>query len=91
MTFLFRMHPQLIHDLRDHHLDDLHHLGAVRHQLLDLNCDMDLMQMVRHLDAVHLFLLVVVHLFLLDAEHLVVQQNLDAEHLDAEHLDEEHP
>ena len=41
------MHQLQIHDHRDLHLDDRHHQDAVRHQLMDLNCDMD--QMLVHL------------------------------------------
>ncbi len=85
------MHQLQIHDHRDLHLDDRGRLDVVRHLLMDLNCDMDLMQMVHlilqdavlHLDEVHLFQLGVV---LLDE-----QQNLDAELLVVVHLDEVRP
>ena len=48
------MHQLQIHDHRDLHLDDRHHLDVVRHLLMDLNCDMDLMHLVHllHLDEV---------------------------------------
>ena len=95
MTCLFQMHLLQIRDHRDRHLDDLDHLDVELHQLLDLNCDMDLMHL--HL-LVHLLHLVVVqNLDELDRQHpqdvahLDVQRNLDVERLDVERLDVLHP
>jgi hypothetical protein len=78
-----------IRDHRDLHLDDLAHLDVELHQLMDLNCDMDLVHLLMHqlhLDVVQ-NLDALDRLHLQDVEHLDVQQNLDVEHLDVEHLD----
>jgi hypothetical protein len=82
------MHQLQIHDHRDLHLDDRHHQDAVRHQLMDLKNDMDLMHLVHllHLDVVQ-NLDALVRLHLQDVVHLDVQQNLDVVHLDVVHLD----
>ena len=84
--------------IRDHlvrHLDDLGRRDVELHQLMDLNCDMDLMHL-HHL--VHLLQLDVVqnldvldHLHRQDVVHLDVQQNQDVVHLDVVHLDALHP
>jgi hypothetical protein len=76
---------------RDHlvrHLDDLDRRDVELHQLMDLNCDMDLKMQVHllHLDVVQ-NLDVPDRQHLLDVEHLDAQQNLDVEHLVVEHLD----
>jgi hypothetical protein len=86
------MHQLQIHDHRDLHLDDRHHQDAVRHQLMDLNCDMDLMHLVHllHLDVVQ-NLDVLDHLHLQDVVHLDVQQNLVVVRRGVEHLDVLHP
>ena len=86
------MHLLQIRDHRDLHLDDLDRRDVELHQLMDLNCDMDLMQMVHllHLDVVQ-NLDELVRRHRQDAEHLDVQQNLDVVHLDVEHLDAQHP
>ena len=84
-----------IRDHRDLHLDDLGRRDVERHQLLDLNCDMDLMQLVHLLHLLHLDevqnLDVLDHLHLQDVAHLDVQQNLDEERLVVVHLDVQHP
>ena len=86
------MHLLQIRDHRDLHLDDLDRRDVALHQLMDLNCDMDLMQMVYllHLDVVQ-NLDELVRRHRQDAEHLDVQQNLDVVHLDVEHLDAQRP
>jgi hypothetical protein len=86
------MHQLQIHDHRDLHLDDLHHQDAVRYQLMDLNCDMDLMHLVHllHLDVAQ-NLDVLVRLHLQDVVHLDVQQNLDVVRRDVVHLDVQLP
>ena len=43
MTCPFQMLLLQIRDHRELHQDDLRHLDVVLHQLMDLNCDMDLM------------------------------------------------
>ena len=53
MTFPFQMHLLQIRDHRDLHLDDLDRRDVELHQLMDLNCDMDLMLVhLLHLDEV---------------------------------------
>jgi hypothetical protein len=86
------MHLLQIRDRRDLHLDDLDRRDVELHQLMDLNCDMDLMQMAHllHLDVVQ-NLDELVRRHRQDAEHLDVQQNLDVVHLDVVHLDAQHP
>ena len=86
------MHLLQIHDHRDLHLDDLDRLDVELHQLMDLSCDMDLMQLVHllHLDEVQI-------LDALDRQHLLVVVHLDAlQNLDevlqvVVHLDEQLP
>jgi hypothetical protein len=86
------MHLLQIRDRRDLHLDDLDRRDVELHQLMDLNCDMDLMQMAHllHLDVVQ-NLDELVRRHRQDAEHLDVQQILDVVHLDVVHLDAQHP
>jgi hypothetical protein len=86
------MHPLQIRDHRDLHLDDLDRRDVELHQLMDLNCDMDLMQLVHllHLDVVQ-NLDVLDRRHLPDVAHLDVQQNLDEEHQVVAHLDVLHP
>ena len=86
------MHLLQIRDHRDLHLDDLDRLDVELHQLMDLSCDMDLMQLVHllHLDVVQ-NLDVLDRRHLLDVVHLDVQQNLDEEHQVVVHLDALHP
>jgi hypothetical protein len=86
------MHLLQIRDHRDLHLDDLDRLDVELHQLMDLNCDMDLMHLV------HLLLLDVVqnldvldHLHLQVVVHLDVQQNLDVVRQVVVHLDVQRP
>ena len=43
MTCPFQMHPLQIRDHLVRHLDDLDRPDVELHQLMDLNCDMDLM------------------------------------------------
>ena len=84
------MHLLQIHDHLDRHLGDLdRRRDAQRHQLPDLNCDMDLKKMahLHHLDAVQIHLDDLEHLHLLDVAHLDALQNLDVAHLDVAHLD----
>ncbi len=89
-TYLYQMHLLQIRDRRVLHLDDLDRRDVELHRLMDLNCDMDLMQMehLLHLDVVQ-------NLDELarrpDVEHPDVQQNLDVVHLDVVHLDAQHP
>jgi hypothetical protein len=86
------MHLLQIRDLRDLHLDDLDRRDVELHQLMDLNCDMDLMLVhLLHLDEVRIHLDALVHLHPQDVVHLVVLQNLDVVRLVVEHLDALHP
>jgi hypothetical protein len=62
------MHLLQIRDHRDLHLDDLDRLDVELHQLMDLNCDMDLMQLVHLHHLLHLD--VVQNLDVLDLRHL---------------------
>jgi hypothetical protein len=86
------MHLLQIRDRRGLHLDDLDRLDVELHQLMDLSCDMDLMQLVHllHLDVVQ-------NLDALDRQHLqvvvhlVVLQNLDVVLQVVVHLDEQLP
>jgi hypothetical protein len=86
------MHLLQIRDHRDLHLDDLDRLDVELHQLMDLNCDMDLMQLVHllHLDVVQ-------NLDAPDRQHLQVVVHLDGlQNLDevlqvVVHLDEQLP
>jgi hypothetical protein len=85
------MHLLQIRDHRDLHLDDLDRRDVELHQLMDLNCDMDLMLVhLLHPDVVQ-NLDVLVRLRLQDVVHLDVQQNPDVVHLDVEHLDVQRP
>ena len=86
------MHLQQIRDHRDLHLDDLGRRDVELHQLMDLSCDMDLMQLVHllHLDVVQ-NLDVLDRRHLQDVVHLDVQQNLDVVRLVVEHLDVQRP
>lgn len=85
------MHPLQIRDRRDLHLDDLGRRDVELHQLMDLNCDMDLMLVhLLHLDEVQ-NLDVLVRPHLQDVEHLVVQQNLDVVLLVVVRLDVQRP
>jgi hypothetical protein len=90
--FPCRKHLLQIRDHRDLHLDDQDRRDVELHQLMDLNCDMDLMQLVHllHLDVVQ-NLDVLDRRHLPDVVHLDVQQNLDEEHLVVVHLDAPHP
>ena len=86
------MHLLQIRDRRDLHLDDLDRLDVELHQLMDLSCDMDLMQLVHllHLDVVqNLDALDRLHLQVV--VHLVVLQNLDVVLQVVVHLDEQLP
>ena len=78
------MHLLQIRDHRDLHLDDLDRRDVELHQLMDLNCDMDLMQLVHllHLDVVQ-NLDVLDRRHLQDVVHLDVLQNLDEQNLGA--------
>jgi hypothetical protein len=84
------MHLLQIRDHRDLHLDDLDRRDVELHQLMDLSCDMDLMQLVHllHLDVVQ-------NLDALDRRQVVVhldeQQNLDEVRQVVVHLDEQLP
>jgi hypothetical protein len=87
------MHQLQIRDHQDLHQGDLVHLDVGLHQLMDLNCDMDLVLLLMHqlhLDVVQ-NLDALDRLHLQDVEHLDVQQNLDVERLDVERLDALHP
>jgi hypothetical protein len=89
------MHPLRIHDHRDLHQDDLRHPDVELHQLMDLNCDMDLMHLQHLLLLLHLD--VAQNLDVLDRRHLPdvvrldVLQNLDVVHLVVARLDVLHP
>jgi hypothetical protein len=86
------MLPPQIRDRRVLHLDDLDRRGVVLHQLMDLSCDMDPMQLVHllHLDVVQ-NLDALDHRHRLDEAHLDERQNLDVVPLDVAHLDEQLP
>ena len=89
------MHRQLNRDRRVLHLDDLRRRDVELHQLMDLNCDMDLMHLphlllLDHLDVVQ-NLDALVHLHQQDVVHLDAQQNLDVVRPDVVHLDALHP
>jgi hypothetical protein len=81
-----------IRDHRDLHLDDLDHLDVELHQLMDLSCDMDLMQLVHllHLDVVQ-NLDELDRRHLQDVVHLDALRNLDEVLLVVAHLDALHP
>jgi hypothetical protein len=82
------MHPLQIRDHLALHLDDLDRQDVALHQLMDLNCDMDLMHLVHllHLDVVQ-NLDALVRLHLQDVVLLDAQQNLDEVRRDAVRLD----
>jgi hypothetical protein len=85
------MHRLQIHDHRDLHLDDLDRRDVELHQLMDLNCDMDLMLVhLLHLDEAQ-NLDALDHRRHQDVVHLDVLQNLDAERQVVVHLDVLHP
>ena len=89
------MHRLQNRDRRELHLDDLGHRDVVLHQLMDLNCDMDLMHLLHLLRLLHLDVAqnldVLNHRHLQVVVHLDAQQNLDEEHLVVVHLDVLHP
>ena len=81
------MHLLQIRDHRDLHLDDLDRRDVELHQLMDLNCDMDLMLLhLLHLDVVQ-NLDVLDRRHLPDVVHLDVLQNLDVVRQVVVHLD----
>ena len=85
------MHLLQNRDHRDLHLDDLDRRDVELHQLMDLSCDMDLMQLhLLHLDAVQ-NLGELVRRHRQDVVLLDEQQNLDEVLLVVAHLDALHP
>jgi hypothetical protein len=86
------MLPPQIRDRRVLHLDDLDRRGVVLHQLMDLSCDMDPMQLVHllHLDVVQ-NLDGLDHRHRLDVALLDERQNLDEARLVVVHRDEQLP
>ncbi len=86
------MHLLQIRDRRDLHLDDLDRRDVELHQLMDLSCDMDLMQLAHplHLDVVQ-NLDELVRRHRQDVVRLDVQQNRGVENRGVVHQDVQHP